>query len=169
MSADLVLEPANPSDLAGIERLLAANQLPTDGVGQCLDSAIVVRDKGRVIACAALETYQSGVLLRSVAVDQSFRGRGLGKRVIGAALALARAGDARTAYLLTTTAAGFFSRFGFERIDRPDVPHDVQPSIEFTSACPSSATVMRADLRSVDQVGQVSQVRRVGHGPVRPT
>ena len=46
-------------------------------------------------------------------------------------------------YLLTTTAAGFFPKFGFERIDRCDVPRSVQMSVEFTSACPSSATVMR--------------------------
>jgi amino-acid N-acetyltransferase len=46
-------------------------------------------------------------------------------------------------YLLTTTAERFFRTFGFERIERAAVPQSVQTSIEFTSACPSSATVMR--------------------------
>jgi amino-acid N-acetyltransferase len=46
-------------------------------------------------------------------------------------------------YLLTTTAERYFPKFGFERIARTDVPATVQTSIEFTSACPASAAVMR--------------------------
>jgi len=49
-------------------------------------------------------------------------------------------------YLLTTTAEQYFPKFGFERIARSDVPPGVQTSIEFTAACPSSATVMRKRL-----------------------
>ena len=49
-------------------------------------------------------------------------------------------------YLLTTTAERYFPKFGFERIERAEVPLSVQTSIEFTSACPSSATVMRKQL-----------------------
>jgi len=48
--------------------------------------------------------------------------------------------------LLTTTAADFFPKFGFEPIARADVPASVQSSIEFTSACPATATVMRKTL-----------------------
>ena len=47
---------------------------------------------------------------------------------------------------LTTTAERFFPKFGFEGIARSDVPPSVQASIEFTSACPSSAMVMRKTL-----------------------
>ena len=60
-----------------------------------------------------------------------------------AALALARARDERAVFLLTTTADRFFPRFGFERITREDVPESVRQSIEFESACPASAIVMR--------------------------
>jgi amino-acid N-acetyltransferase len=50
-------------------------------------------------------------------------------------------------YLLTTTAERYFPKFGFERIERRDVPETVQASVEFTSACPASAVVMRKSLR----------------------
>ena len=50
--------------------------------------------------------------------------------------------------LLTTTAEKFFPRFGFEQIAREDVPPSVQASVEFTSACPTSAIVMRKRLTS---------------------
>jgi choline dehydrogenase-like flavoprotein len=54
---------------------------------------------------------------------------------------------ADTVFLLTTTAEGFFPRFGFEQITRDEVPPSVRGSVEFQSACPASAIVMRRQLR----------------------
>ena len=51
-------------------------------------------------------------------------------------------------FLLTTTAERFFPKFGFEQIARDDVPPSVQASVEFRSACPASAIVMRKRLTS---------------------
>ena len=87
-----------------------------------------------------------GALLRSVAVDPREQGQGLGHRLTDAAIDLARTAGAPNIYLLTTTAEGFFPKFGFERIARADVPAGVRTSVEFTSVCPSSATVMRKSL-----------------------
>ena len=140
------IEPATSQDLAEIEALLAANRLPVDGVKDWIGSALVARAGSRTIGCAALEVYTSGVLLRSVAVASAWRGRGVGIQLTEAGLELARSRRAEAAYLLTTTASGFFPRFGFEPIERADVPNDVKQSIEFTSACPSNALVMRMDL-----------------------
>jgi amino-acid N-acetyltransferase len=47
---------------------------------------------------------------------------------------------------LTTTAERFFPKFGFEPIDREQVPPSVRESVEFQSACPASAIVMRKRL-----------------------
>jgi amino-acid N-acetyltransferase len=141
------IEQATSQDLAEIEALLAANRLPIAGVKDWMESALVARAGSRTIGCAALEVYASGVLLRSVAVESAWRGRGVGGQLTDAGLALARSRGAEAAYLLTTTAGDFFPRFGFERVERADVPDEVKQSIEFTSACPSSALVMRADLR----------------------
>jgi amino-acid N-acetyltransferase len=137
------IEPATSQDLAEIEALLAANRLPTAGVKDWMASALVARAGSRTIGCAALEVYSSGALLRSVAVASAWRGRGVGGQLTDAGLALARSRGAEAAYLLTTTAGDFFPRFGFERVERADVPDEVKQSIEFTSACPSNATVMR--------------------------
>jgi amino-acid N-acetyltransferase len=71
------------------------------------------------------------------------QGHGVGQALTAAALQLARDLHVPFVYLLTTTAEQFFPKFGFERIERRAVPESVQASIEFTSACPSSATVMR--------------------------
>jgi amino-acid N-acetyltransferase len=67
----------------------------------------------------------------------------VGRQLVEAALRMATDRSISALYLLTTTADDYFSRFGFERIERHQVPLSVQSSIEFTSVCPSSATVMR--------------------------
>jgi amino-acid N-acetyltransferase len=90
--------------------------------------------------------YPDGALLRSVAVAPTFQRRHLGRELTEAAICLARQRDMPAIYLLTTTAAQYFPKFGFERLARADVPATVQTSVEFTSACPSSATVMRKRL-----------------------
>src|SRR2546426_9100157 len=65
----------------------------------------------------------------------------------------------KSVYLLTETAGGFFPRFGFRAIPRDAVDPAVQRSVEFTSACPTSALVM---------VKQVSGVGRQVSGPRTP-
>jgi N-acetylglutamate synthase-like GNAT family acetyltransferase len=133
------------ADLPAVEGLLLRAGLPLDGLRQS-EKLTIARLAGRVVGAAALETYRNGVLLRSVVVAEEFRNSGVGQRLTLAALSAASRAGHRTAYLLTTTAGGFFNRFGFLRIDRAEVPADVQQSVEFTSACPANALVMRAPL-----------------------
>src|SRR6185436_20434859 len=98
------------------------------------------------IGSAALEVYPDGALLRSVAVAPESQRQGLGHELTAAAIRLAETLNVPALYLLTTTAEQFFPRFGFDRIARVDVPATVQASVEFTSACLTSATVMRKTL-----------------------
>ena len=81
-----------------------------------------------------------------MAVAPELQGHGIGRELTDAAIRLADDLHLPAIYLLTTTAERFFPKFGFERIARADVPASVQASVEFTSACPSSATVMRKSL-----------------------
>ena len=120
--------------------------MPTDGLATHLEAAFVARAGDRVVGSAAIEIYEDGGLLRSVAVDADCRGAGLGGRLTAAAIEDAQRRALPALYLLTTTAEDFFPRFGFERITRDEVPASVQMSIEFRGACPASAIVMRKRL-----------------------
>ena len=140
------IERAQPDDVTDLLRLLEQNQLPGAGLQHHIGTALVARQNGQLVGSAALEVYPDGALLRSVAVAPALHGRGLGHNLTDAAILLARELRSPAVYLLTTTAERFFPKFGFERIARSDVPASVQTSIEFTSACPSSATVMRKTL-----------------------
>jgi amino-acid N-acetyltransferase len=139
----MLIELAHPEDLSEVQSLLERHRLPLDDVDRHVQTMLVTRDGGHVIGSAALELYAEGALLRSVAVDPALQGQGVGHRLTEAALHLARRHGANAVFLLTTTAEEFFPRFGFESIPRADVPASVQQSVEFRSACPASAAVMR--------------------------
>ena len=143
---DVRIEPAQPADSDAVLALLVESDLPTAGLREHLGTTVVARRDDQIVGSAALELYAEGALLRSVAVSRQQQGQGLGFRLTEAAINLAGAVRAPAIYLLTTTAERFFPKFGFEPIARGDVPASVQMSIEFTSACPSSATVMRKTL-----------------------
>lgn len=137
------IERATGDDGPAILQLLADCALPIAGVLDHLDTALIARDENRVVGCAALEIYADGALLRSVAVDSSLARQGVGTQLTKAALDLAAALAVGEVFLLTTTAEGFFPRFGFEATDRAHVPASILASIEFVSACPTTAIVMR--------------------------
>jgi amino-acid N-acetyltransferase len=144
----VVIGPASAVDYEVIAALLEIERLPLAGLQDHFDHILVARDGTRIVGCAALELYEDGALLRSVAVEAAHRGTGLGSELTRAALRLAEEHGIGAVYLLTTTAERFFPKFGFEAIDRADVPDSVMRSAEFTRACPSSAIVMRTSLTS---------------------
>jgi len=86
----LAIDRATPDDGPPMLALLAASGLPTAGLMEHLVSAYVAKRDGRIVGTAALELYEGGALLRSVAVDEGERGGGLGRllteRAIGEAL-----------------------------------------------------------------------------------
>ncbi|GAB4446420.1 MAG: hypothetical protein OHK0015_49670 [Chloroflexi bacterium OHK40] len=138
--------PAAPADLPAVLDLLTASNLPHAGLTEHFGAAVVARASEAVVGSAALELYGEAALLRSVAVAERLRGQGIGRELTQAALDLARAHGVRRVYLLTTTAERYFASFGFAPIARAEVEPAVQASVEFTEACPASATVMALHL-----------------------
>jgi amino-acid N-acetyltransferase len=140
------IERAVPEDGAAILALLDACALPADGLSNHLGTALVARAQGRIVGSAALEVYADGALLRSVAVEPGLRGNGIGQDLTRAAIAMAHELRLPAVYLLTMTAEGFFPRLGFHRIERAQMPGSLRGSVQFTSACPSSAVAMKRTL-----------------------
>ena len=89
------LDRFQPEDKPAVLRLLADNGLPLDGLLDHLDTALVLRLNDHVVACAALEFYADGALLRSVAVHEALKGLGLGHQIVRAALDLAGSEERR--------------------------------------------------------------------------
>ena len=138
----IVIAAAQECDLVAVLELLGRSGLPEEGLRAHLGTVLIARERGRVVGSAALELYGTAALLRSVAVDQTLRGRGLGGRLTEEAVALACRHGVRSLYLLTETARDFFAARGFVPVDREAVPAAVRASPEFAWICPASAVAM---------------------------
>ncbi len=97
------IQSATTADIPDILTLLKASALPTAGIERHVETALIVRDSGQLLGCAAVEVYGQAGLLRSVAVEVEHRGEGWGERLAKAALELARERGVRDIYLLTTS------------------------------------------------------------------
>src|SRR6266508_1069502 len=104
MAQDVVIDRAKSEDGPAIVTLLRRHDLPVDDVANHLATAFVARLGNELVGTTALEVYADGALLRSVAVARTVQGQGLGRKLIGAAIDLARALGLPAVYLLTTTA-----------------------------------------------------------------
>lgn len=141
--ADYAVRKAQGGDLARLEALLAECGLPCAGVADHLDSFLVTERNGRIIASVGLETVPGAALLRSLAVEPGARKRRVAGRLVEEALALAAWMGAREVYLLTETAADWFSARGFEKVPREAIPAALRESSALEGICPLSSTCMK--------------------------
>ena len=132
MIATASVEPARAADLAPVLDLLAAASLPREGVGEHFAGFLVARAGGEVVGAVGQERYGDAVLLRSLVVAPTHRGRGLGQALVAGLLAEARRSGARRVFLLTETAADFFAGLGFARTTRAEAEPAVGASLELT-------------------------------------
>src|SRR6185295_14070215 len=108
-------EPARPHDLRGALELLGRSELTPQDVSEGWGHYFVVReDDGRVIGVAGLEVHGEDGLLRSVAVDEDYRGQGLAAALVEAVLERAQRVGLRSVYLLTAGGRDYFARRGFK-------------------------------------------------------
>jgi amino-acid N-acetyltransferase len=131
--------------------LLQAQGLPVSDISaEHLEHFFFAGSDGSPTGLVGLELYGTDALLRSLVVDENFRGKGLGSTLINYAEQYAASKGVRSIYLLTTTAEAFFKRLGYERIERSHAPTSIQQTREFAGLCPASSAFM---LKSIDSTG----------------
>jgi amino-acid N-acetyltransferase len=140
------IRDATAADRPDIERLLRASALPLDGVAEALPGFMVAEMNNELIGVAGIEYAGECGLLRSAAVAETSKGHGVGEKLVTGLIGQAKQRKLRALFLLTTTAETYFPRFGFEQVTRDEVPLVIRETVEFTSACPASATVMRLEI-----------------------
>lgn len=141
------------ADLTEIERLLRDAGLPTVGVAELVSAtpsnffvAEAANASAALVAVAGLEVCCDNAVLRSVAVDPAWQRHGLGRELVQRIVWYAEERGVHALYLLTMTAEHYFPRFGFEPVDRAAVPPEIAATLEFKSACPTTAVAMRRTL-----------------------
>lgn len=134
------------SDMEAVASLLSESALVTDGLVEDASIVLVAGPIGEVTACAALEVDRSDGLLRSVAVAEAERSSGIGTLLVRAIENEGRKLGIRRLFLLTTTAAPFFEKLGYQVMDRDAVPGVVRQSAEFSACASAGATAMWTNL-----------------------
>ena len=88
------------------------------------DHFLVAEDEGRVVGCVHLEEYAPSLAeLRSLAVDVTAKGRGVGRALVYATEALARTRGCATLFAVSNDEM-FFNRFGYARRHIPELDRE---------------------------------------------
>lgn len=140
--SEFTILPATPDGIDVIRTLLIEAELPSEDFAQHLDHFWMAKQNGSLAGAVGLEVYEAAGLLRSLVVKANYRGQGLGVDLCEQIFAYAQQQGVKELYLLTTTAADFFPKLGFQIIDRDSVPPAIQATAEFASICPSTAVCM---------------------------
>nr|WP_272913757.1 arsenic resistance N-acetyltransferase ArsN2 [Frateuria defendens] len=129
--------------------LLTEADLPTSDL---LDAnaveLFVIRDANQIVGVIGLELTGDHSLLRSLAVHPMMQGHGLGQQLVDAVHQHAIGKGVDALFLLTTSAEDYFGLRGYRRLDRKEVPADIQSTQQFAKLCPASAVVMMRELGS---------------------
>jgi len=96
-----------------------------ESVYDCIREFLVAEENGDVLGCIAIDVFWADLAeIKSLAVDQEARGKGVGKRLVEAAAKdAARIGVTRLFAL--TYEKGFFEACGFAVVDRDALPEKV--------------------------------------------
>ncbi len=133
-------------DLEEITTLLKDNNLPYKDLQTSNVDFLSSKNNGKVIGCIGIEVYDEEGLLRSFAVDDVYKSKGIGGRLLNALLDKSKAKGIKRLHLLTTTADVYFAKKGFNVSERRSAPTSIVNSKEFSEICPSSSVYMVKDI-----------------------
>ena len=135
----------HPITAEAARAVLVAAELPVDDLGDPAIALLGAYANGELAGVIGLQSYGAVGLLRSLAVAPAHRAHGIAAALCDHVLALARTRSLAPLYLLTTSAADYFTRHGFVAIERDQTPPEIRASAQFSTLCPASARVMRRE------------------------
>jgi len=138
----IIIRHATENDLEGIKTLLESVSLPSADIDEHINNFLVLENTGNLVATIGIEKYGETALLRSLAVKKEFQYDGYGRKLYQRFILLAEEIGVKYIYLLTTTAETYFSRKGFRRISRNEVPEEIKNTTEYSTLCPSDSVCM---------------------------
>lgn len=136
-----------PATDATLLSTLQAADLPIEDLDQPGRTLFRFDRDGELVGFGGFESYGRDALLRSVVVVPEHQGEGLGTEIAWQLLGLARGKGAERAYLLTTTAGGFFSQLGFAEVSRTSAPESILATHQAATICSTAAMFTRSTAR----------------------
>lgn len=129
-------------DLPVLQTLLKGNLLPFEDLTDGKAVFWVATHGEEIIGCIGLEKRGSHGLLRSFAVKDGFKNKGIGDELFNKLKVESRNNGIETLHLLTTTANAYFEKRGFMVSNRDAAPDQIRQTTAFTALCPSTAFYM---------------------------
>ena len=130
------IRAATLKDAEGVYGLVARNgdRLVPRSLGsvvESIDRFVVAESEGKIVGCASYQVHPeigdaeaASVEVVSLAVESTFRRRGVGRRLVEAVLARVAAFRPREVVVLTFT-PDFFRALGFEAIAKTEIMHKI--------------------------------------------
>lgn len=140
VSQSIIITPLESLD--SLIESLRAEGLPHTDLDEPEREFWQLQQGGCVVGYVGVEGTTPDRLLRSFVVLPSHRRGGHGSAALALIETIMVSRGVQSLHLLTTTAAPFFQRLGFESLDRALAPGAIQQSLEFRSICPSTASYM---------------------------
>jgi len=140
---DTPISGSDPAFMAA----LTGEGLPVDDLAEAGRCFFAYRSLGgALLGFGGYELFGSDALLRSIVVTMEARKKSIGRNLVPLLAYRALRAGARRAFLLTLTAADFFAKTGYKKIERADAPAAILASRQAASLCPATAVLMSRKL-----------------------
>lgn len=129
------LRHASENDLEAMKNILKSCGLSALGIESSKNTFILVEKNEAIIGMLGSICLGEQALLRSFAVEKQYRGRALGRLMLEEMEIKLREKGIKEIFLLTETAADYFSKIGFEEISRGQIPQRLLQISELDRVC----------------------------------
>lgn len=147
-----------PSDTPQVVDLLAQAGLPADGLEKT--EGWVFEVEGVLMGHVAVEPTPDALVIRSLAVDSTRRGKGLGERLMTKAEAAA---EGRVLVLKTDTVGPWMERRGYRVVTLDQVPASVRTTTQFSgSLCAGTPVYLKENTMNNDTIKAAVRERYAG-------
>jgi amino-acid N-acetyltransferase len=146
MKQSIQIRNAAPSDIRQVVELLQSGQLPTEDLRPDLENFWIAEAEGKAVGLIGLDLYVPFGLLRSMIVLPQERSKGIASRLVEQVEARGKELGLTDLFLITNTAADYFTRKNFRQIDRFALPASVGTSREMNGLCPASSMIMHKSI-----------------------
>jgi len=142
----LEVNKLNEQEREELKHLLSSNQLCFNDIGEHGVNLFGVRLKDEHFGYFGYQLFDNLALFRSMVVIAEARNKGYGTLIWQQAKNKLLAEGIKEVYLLTNTAAPFFSKQGFTEVDRTSAPEAISATTEFKEFCPADSVFMKINL-----------------------
>ena len=139
----LEVNKLNEQEREELKHLLSSNQLCFNDIGEHGVHLFGVNLRDEHVGFFGYELFDNLALFRSMVVVPEARNKGYGTLIWQQANKKLVAEGVKEVYLLTSTAAPFFSKQGFTEVPRASAPEAISATTEFKEFCPVDSIFMK--------------------------